>query len=276
MKKNENLSAAGEIGTNVPKNVEEMEEDFLEVIYQHWRNGEPMRLVDFAMETGENKTHIRSLARRLMNHRYIKMEDDLIILTDIGKMRGKECLDRHHKLTQFFQMVSGMDQQEAERDACRVEHTISRAAMEGITNFLIRGDVYDRSYSNMDLSLLFEPGTYEMAMEIYEIERRQPRIIAREWKLFEPYVCLEVKDGESRFCIRKKKQEKMVSLWYRKKDDWIQADSDPEQIYLPTYLFEYSVSAQAPVTEGELVIAVTEGGRDPLMLDCREINVHVV
>ena len=27
MKKNENLSAAGEIGTNVPKNVEEMEED---------------------------------------------------------------------------------------------------------------------------------------------------------------------------------------------------------------------------------------------------------
>ena len=50
MKKNENLSAAGEIGTNVPKNVEEMEEDFLEVIYQHWRNGEPMRLVDFAME----------------------------------------------------------------------------------------------------------------------------------------------------------------------------------------------------------------------------------
>lgn len=67
MKKNENLSAAGEIGTNVPKNVEEMEEDFLEVIYQHWRNGELMRLVDFAMETGENKTHLRSLARRLMN-----------------------------------------------------------------------------------------------------------------------------------------------------------------------------------------------------------------
>ena len=125
-------------------------------------------------------------------------------------------------------------------------------------------------------SLLFEPGTYEMAMEIYEIERRQPRIIAREWKLFEPYVCLEVKEGESRFCIRKRKREKMVSLWYRKKDDWIQADGDPEQIYLPTYLFEYSVSAQAPVTEGNLVIAVTEDGRDPLMLDYREINVHVV
>src|SRR5699024_12423680 len=49
-------------------------------------------------------------------------------------------------------------------------------------------------------------------------------IIAREWKLFEPYVCLEVKEGESRFCIRKKKREKMVSLWYKKKDDWIQAD----------------------------------------------------
>ena len=46
--------------------------------------------------------------------------------------------------------------------------------------------------------------------------------------------------------------------------------------FTSTYLFEYSVSAQAPVTEGNLVIAVTEDGRDPLMLDCREINVHVV
>ena len=169
-----------------------------------------------------------------------------------------------------------MDQEEAERVACRVEHTSSRVAMEGITKFLIRGDVYDRSYSNMDLSLLFEPGTYEMAMEIYEIERRQPRIIAREWKFFEPYVCLEVRDSDSRFCIRKRKREKVVNLWYRKKDDWIQADSDPAQIYLPTYLFDYSVSAQAPVIEGNLVIAVTEDGRDPLMLDSREINVHVV
>ena len=72
-------------------------------------------------------------------------------------------------------------------------------------------------------------------------------------------------------------REKIDAAAYgQEKEDWIQADSDSAQIYLPTYLFEYSVSAQAPVTEGNLVIAVTEDGRDPLMLDCREINVHVV
>ena len=43
-------------------------------------------------------------------------------LSDKGKLEGMECLARHEKLTQFFQMVSGMDQQRAQEDACRVEH----------------------------------------------------------------------------------------------------------------------------------------------------------
>ena len=42
----------GAIGTNVPKNTEEKEEDFLETIFSCWRNGKTMRLTDFAMETG--------------------------------------------------------------------------------------------------------------------------------------------------------------------------------------------------------------------------------
>ena len=53
----------GAIGTNVPKNTEEKEEDFLETIFSCWRNGKTMRLTDFAMETGENKTHLRSLGK---------------------------------------------------------------------------------------------------------------------------------------------------------------------------------------------------------------------
>ena len=46
-----------------------------------------------------------------------------------------ECLARHEKLTQFFQMVSGMDQQRAQEDACRVEHYISPEGLKGIENF---------------------------------------------------------------------------------------------------------------------------------------------
>lgn len=70
----------GAIGTNVPKNTEEKEEDFLEMIFSRWRNGKTMRLTDFAIETGENKTHLRSLAKRLVNHGHIQMSEDAITL----------------------------------------------------------------------------------------------------------------------------------------------------------------------------------------------------
>lgn len=266
----------GAIGTNVPKNTEEKEEDFLETIFSHWRSGKAMRLTDFAIETGENKAHLRSLAKRLVNHGYIEMTEDVITLTDIGKIRGKECMDRHQLLTQFFQMVSGMTEEEAEKDACRAEHTISRAAMEGITNFLLQGDVYDRNYSNMDLSLFFDPGIYPMAMDIYEIERRSPRILAKEWDLFEPYACLEVKDGSSLFRLRQKESGNRISLWYRNDNRWKQAASENGEFLLESTLFAYKANGRFPVTEGTVTAAVTEEGREPLTLDCREINIHVI
>ena len=173
-------------------------------------------------------------------------------------------------------MVSGMTEEEAEKDACRVEHTISRTAMDGITNFLIQGDVYDRSYSNMDLSLFFDPGDYRMAMDIYEIERRSPRILAKEWDLFEPYACLEVKDGRSVFRLRQKKAGNRISLWYRRNNRWKQAARENGEFLLESTLFDYTVNARFPVTEGTATAAVTEEGREPLTLDCREINIHVI
>lgn len=273
----EEYMGSGMIGTNIPRNAEEKEEDFLETIYSRWSRGENMRLTDFVIETGESKKHLRNLTKRLMKRRYIEIgDDDVISLTDIGKIQGKECLDRHHRLTQFFQMVSGMGQEEAERDACRVEHTISRKGMDGISDFLLWGDVYDRNFSNMDLSLLFEPGRYDVAMEIYEIERRNPRVIAKEWELFEPYACLAVNDGRSCFYLQKKDGAQEIDLWYRKEDDWIQAAQEKGKFCLESSLFVYTVSAKFPVTEGSLVIAVTGPGRKPLTLDCREINIHIV
>ncbi|OUN33658.1 hypothetical protein [Lachnoclostridium sp. An76] len=58
MEKQGHPTKIGAIGTNVPKNTEEKEEDFLETIFSRWRSGKAMRLTDFAMETGENKAHL--------------------------------------------------------------------------------------------------------------------------------------------------------------------------------------------------------------------------
>ncbi len=85
------------------------------------------------------------LVRSLVKKGFLcEPENGHLELSDKGKLEGMECLARHEKLTQFFQMVSGMDQKRAQEDACRVEHYISPEGLKGIENFLQYGDVYDR------------------------------------------------------------------------------------------------------------------------------------
>ena len=115
-----------------------------------------------------------------------------------------------------------------------------------------------------------------MAMDIYEIERRSPRILAKEWELFEPYACLEVKDGSSLFRLRQKESGNRISLWYRNDNRWKQAASENGEFLLESTLFAYTANGRFPVTEGTVMAAVTEAGREPLTLDCREINIHVI
>lgn len=136
-----------------------------------------------------------------------------------------ECLARHEKLTQFFQMVSGMDQQRAQEDACRVEHYISPEGLKGIENFLQYGDVYDRVYDDMDLYTFYEDGEFLMAFGLYEPERRNPRFLAPEYGKLEHSVILRVKSHRTASCSRQKKTnpsamygtEEMMNGYRRKK-----------------------------------------------------------
>lgn len=44
-----------------------------------------------------------------------------LTLTAFGKAQGAECLSRHQNLTQFLEMVCGVDEETAEVNACRLD-----------------------------------------------------------------------------------------------------------------------------------------------------------
>ena len=95
--------------------------------------------------TGITGYEAAGLVRSLVTKGFLyEPENNNLELTEKGKLEGMDCLARHEKLTQFFQMVSGMDQERAQEDACRVEHYISPEGLKGIEHFLQYGDVYDR------------------------------------------------------------------------------------------------------------------------------------
>lgn len=122
-------------------------------------------------------------------------------------------------------MVSGMDQQRAQEDACRVEHYISPEGLKGIENFLQYGDVYDRVYDDMDLYTFYEDGEFPMAFGLYEPERRNPRFLAPEYGKLEHSVILRVKKSQNCFLLRTKRTnpsamygtEEMMNGYRRKK-----------------------------------------------------------
>ena len=172
----------------------ELEEDLLEYVYRTWRQGRQITSKEYAREVNITGYEAAGLVRSLVKKGFLcEPENGHLELTDKGKLEGMECLARHEKLTQFFQMVSGMDQQRAQEDACRVEHYISPEGLKGIENFLQYGDVYDRIYDDMDLYTFYEDGDFPMAFGLYEPERRNPRFLATEYEKLEQSVILRVK-----------------------------------------------------------------------------------
>ena len=114
----------------------ELEEDLLEYVYRMWRQGRQITSKEYAREVNITGYEAAGLVRSLVKKGFLcEPENGHLELTDKGKLEGMECLARHEKLTQFFQMVSGMDQQRAQEDACRVEHYISPEGLKGIENF---------------------------------------------------------------------------------------------------------------------------------------------
>lgn len=172
-------------------------------------------------------------------------------------------------------MVSGMDQQRAQEDACRVEHYISPEGLKGIENFLQYGDVYDRIYDDMDLYTFYEDGDFPMAFGLYEPERRNPRFLATEYEKLEHSVILRVKKSQNCFRLKTKKDESIGCVWYRRDEEWIQAKEEKGVYQLPTDIFTYTANTGIPVTEAVAIIAITRFEQKPLPIDYRELNIHV-
>ena len=256
----------------------ELEEDLLEYVYRTWRQETKVTTKDYARDNEITGHEAAGLVRSLVKKGFLyepKMNDGVLELTEKGQLEGMTCLERHEKLTQFFRVVTGMEQERAQEDACRVEHYISPEGLKGIENFLQFGDVYDRVYDGMELYTFYEDGAYEMAYGIYEPERRNPRFLAREYEKFDHSIILHVNASTNYFTLKVKPGEDVGYLWYRREDQWIEIPQVNGEFNIPTDVFKYTTNTSVPITEAMTIIAITRFEEEPLMMDYRELNVHV-
>lgn len=108
-------------------------EMYLETISLLRERTKMARVTDIARELGVSKpsvhTALHELERRgLIEHKHYGE----VFLSPAGKSASSEIRRRHDLLTAFLRNVVGVGAETAERDACRIEHYLSKETMDRI------------------------------------------------------------------------------------------------------------------------------------------------
>ena len=113
-------------------------EDYLEAILvlQKKHDGTVFS-VDIANHLGFSKPSVSRAMGILERDGYIEFGlHNKIVLTEKGLEKATDIYSRHQLLTKFLVMITGVSEDQAEENACRVEHDIDADIVEGIRKWV--------------------------------------------------------------------------------------------------------------------------------------------
>ena len=115
------------------------QQDYLEVIYrlEESHGTGSVRISDIAEQLGTRlPTVSRTVARLTQAGLLAHVSRGAVSLTADGKRAAAEVAHRHDDLTIFFRDILGLDSDEAESNACQLEHGLSNKAAQRLHEFL--------------------------------------------------------------------------------------------------------------------------------------------
>lgn len=107
-------------------------EDYLEAIFVLHKKIDMVRSVDVARHMEVSKPSVSHAVTVLREGGFLTMDEDYYLhLTDIGHEVAEKIYERHCFFTEQLIAV-GVEAETAEKEACRMEHTISQESFERI------------------------------------------------------------------------------------------------------------------------------------------------
>ena len=117
-------------------NTNESSEDYLETILILSERLPVVRSVDIANELGYKKSSISIAMKNLRNKEMIRVTDEgYIYLTDSGKAIADMIYERHRLISEGL-IKLGVPEDIATKDACRIEHVISKESFDAIKKYM--------------------------------------------------------------------------------------------------------------------------------------------
>lgn len=112
-------------------------EDYLEAILDIIREKQAVRAKDIGQRLGVGRSSVTGALHALADRKLINYAPyGVITLTESGEEIAKQVSKRHAVLHDFFVKVLGVDEAEADENACRMEHAISDDVMERFVKFV--------------------------------------------------------------------------------------------------------------------------------------------
>jgi DtxR family Mn-dependent transcriptional regulator len=112
-------------------------EDYLEVIFHLEQSNRVARAKDIADQMSVQRASVTGALKALAGRGLINYSPySYITLTSAGRDIAREVIHRHKVLKEFFMNTLQLGPEDAEANACRIEHAIDPAAIERLVRFV--------------------------------------------------------------------------------------------------------------------------------------------
>lgn len=112
-------------------------ENYIETIYLLKKSMKDVRSIDVAQKLNYTKASISRAMGLLKRAGIITIDrNGYINFTQKGSLKAKLIYERHMILTKYLMLTLNLDEEFAEKDACKIEHVISKETFEKIREFV--------------------------------------------------------------------------------------------------------------------------------------------
>ena len=112
-------------------------EDYLEVIYEIFQEKQGVKAIEISRRLGVGRSSVTDALKTLAYKKLVNYSRyDVISLTSQGEETAKEIISKHNILCEFLTDVLGISPEEADENACRMEHVISQNVSDSFVKFM--------------------------------------------------------------------------------------------------------------------------------------------
>lgn len=110
-------------------------QNYLEAIYIISLNKNNVRAIDVVNYLNFSRPTVSIALKQLEKEKYIKVDDNNIELTDIGKQIALSMYERHELIANIL-IKLGVSKKQAYLDSCLVEHDLSDESFQAIKKYI--------------------------------------------------------------------------------------------------------------------------------------------